>query len=140
VLNYNSTLLGMVMFLFGLLKFFEPFHTWFHLQIATSGLPPLSIPLGIAAELFIGLSLLSASFFRQRLKSLSAPILAVASAGLVMKMAVAIYVHLQPDVPARVLPLGIKPPFIPLAVALLAGLNLVQLFRAPAVARSATGR
>ena len=31
-------------------------------------------------------------------------------------MLVAIYVHLQPGVPSEVLPLGIKPPFIPLFV------------------------
>jgi hypothetical protein len=44
-------------------------------------------------------------------------------------MAVAIYVHLQPEVPASVLPLGIRPPLIPLFFMLLAGLNLFQLYR-----------
>jgi len=34
-------------------------------------------------------------------------------------MLVAVYVHLQPGVPAEVLPLGIKPPAIPLFVLLL---------------------
>jgi len=38
---------------------------------------------------------------------------------LFMQMGVAIYVHLQPQVPAGVLPLGIKPPFIPVSVLLL---------------------
>ena len=110
VLKYNSSFLGTVIFMFGFLKFFEPFHTWFHIQIAKSGLPPLGIPLGIAGEISIGLSLLVASSFRQRIKSLFTPIVALASAGLIVNMAVAIYVHLQPDVPAHVLPLGIKPP------------------------------
>jgi hypothetical protein len=36
------------------------------------------------------------------------------------QMCVAIYVHLQPGVPASVLPLGIKPPVIPGVVLLLA--------------------
>jgi len=129
VLKYNSRFLGTVIFLFGFLKFFEPFHTWFHIQIANSGLPPVGVPLGIAGEISIGLGLLLASSFRQRIKSPSTPILALASAGLIVNMAVAIYVHLQPEVPANVLPLGIKPPFIPLVFALLAGLNLSQLFR-----------
>ena len=129
VLTYNSRFLGTVIFMFGFLKFFEPFHTWFHIQIAKSGLPPLGIPVGIAGEISIGLSLLLASSFRQRIKSLYAPILALASAGLIVTMAVAIYVHLQADVPASVLPLGIKPPFIPVVFVLLAGLNLFQLFR-----------
>ena len=34
-------------------------------------------------------------------------------------MLVAVYVHLQPGVPAEVLPLGVKPPVIPLIVILL---------------------
>jgi hypothetical protein len=38
---------------------------------------------------------------------------------LVSQMAVAIYVHLQPGVPASVLPLGIKAPVIPGVVLLL---------------------
>jgi hypothetical protein len=139
VLKYNSRFLGTVIFMFGFLKFFEPFHTWFHIQIAKSGLPPLGIPVGIAGEISIGLSLLLASSLRQRIKSLSTPILALASGGLIVNMAVAIYVHLQPEVPADVLPLGIKPPFIPLVFVLLAGLNLFQLFRINEHARSVIG-
>ena len=139
VLNYNSRLLGTVIFIFGFLKFFEPFHTWFHVQIARSGLPPLSAPLGIAGEISIGLSLLLASSFRRRIGNLFAPISALASAGLIVTMAVAIYVHLQAEVPADVLPLGIKPPFIPLVFLLLAGLNLFQLFRTNENARPVIG-
>jgi len=129
VLKYNSRFLGTVIFAFGVLKFFEPFHAWFHIQIAKSGLPPLGVPLGIAGEMSIGLGLLLASSFRTKIKSLFTPIVALASAGLIVNMAVAIYVHLQPEVPANVLPLGIKPPFIPLVFMLLAGLNLFELFR-----------
>ena len=140
VLKYNSRFLGTVIFMFGFLKLFEPFHTWFHIQIAKSGLPALGIPVGIAGEISIGLSLLLASFFRQRIKSLFTPILALASAALIVNMAVAIYVHLQPEVPANVLPLGIKPPFIPLIFVLLAGLNLFELFRTNEKARSVIGR
>ena len=139
LLNYNSRFLGAVIFIFGVLKFFEPFDTWFHIQIAKSGLPPLAVPLGIAGEMTIGLSLLLASSYRQRIKSLFTPIVGLASAGLIINMAVAIYVHLQPEVPASVLPLGIKPPLIPLVFLLLAGLNLFQLFRADGSAPSLIG-
>jgi hypothetical protein len=139
VLNYNSRFLGTVILMFGLLKFFEPFDTWFHIQIAKSGLPPLAVPLGIAGEISIGLSLLLASSYRQKNKSLFVPIVGLASAGLIVNMAVAVYVHLQPEVPASVLPLGIKPPFIPLGFMLLAGLNLFQLFRANDSAPSSIG-
>ena len=139
VLTYNSRFLGTVIFTFGFLKFFEPFDTWFHIQIARSGLPPLAVPLGIAGEISIGLGLLLASSYRHPIKSVFAPIVALASAGLMVTMAVAIYVHLQPAVPANVLPLGIKPPFIPLGVMLLAGLNLFQLFRPNEGAPSVVG-
>jgi hypothetical protein len=114
-----------VIFMFGFLKLFDPFKTWFHTQVAKSGLPPFCIPLGMAGEMSVGLSLLLAAVFRARIGSLFKPFVALASAGLIVNMAVAIYVHLQPEVPASVLPLGIKLPIIPLSFALLAGLNLL---------------
>ena len=135
VLKYNSMFLGTAMFMFGVLKFVDPFKTWFHIQIAKSDLPPLSIPLGMAGEMGIGLSLLLATVLRERIRSLSGPVVALASAGLIVNMAVATYVHLQPEVPPGVLPLGIKPPVIPLFFMLLAGLNLFQLYRARESAR-----
>jgi len=46
-------------------------------------------------------------------------ILLLACSSLFLEMLVAIYVHLQPGVPPEVLPLGIKPPVIPLFVVLL---------------------
>jgi len=130
ILRYNSVFLGTVIFMFGFLKFFDPFRTWFHIQIANGGLPPFCIPLGMAAEMSIGLSLLLATVFRERIGSLFRPVVALASAGLIVSMSVAVYVHLQPAVPADVLPLGIKPPVLPLFFMLLAGLNLLQLSRA----------
>lgn len=129
-LTYNSLFLGTAIFVFGFLKFFDPFNTWFHIQIARSGLPPFSVPLGMAGEMSIGLSLLLAIVFRQRIGPLFRLVVALASAGLIVTMAVAIYVHLQLEVPASVLPLGIKPPIIPLFFMLLAGLNLFQLYQA----------
>ena len=128
-LKYNSIFLGTAIFVFGFLKLFDPFNTWFHIQIAKSGLPPFSIPLGMAGEMSIGFSLILAILFRQRLGRLSTLVVAFASAGLIVTMSVAIYVHLQREVPASVLPLGIKPPLIPLFFMLLAGLNLFQLYR-----------
>jgi hypothetical protein len=44
-------------------------------------------------------------------------------------MLVATYVHLQPDVPAEVLPLGIKPPLIPLSFLALSVWELVRVLR-----------
>ncbi|WAC92215.1 hypothetical protein [Mycobacterium sp. Aquia_213] len=129
ILKYNSMFLGVFMFLFGFLKLFEPFRTMFDVQITKSGLPRFSIPMGKAGEMSIGLGLLLASCFRQRIPNLYTPIVFVASAGLIVNMGIASYVHLRPEVPANVLPLGIKPPFIPLFVMFLAAVNLYQLYR-----------
>ncbi|MCV7089364.1 hypothetical protein H7H80_05255 [Mycobacterium interjectum] len=118
--------LGSAMFLFGFLKFFEPFRTWFDVQVTKSGLPRFSIPIGIAGEISIGLSLLSASGCTRKPSNLFGPIVFTASAGLIANMAGATYVHLHPEVPASVLPLKIKPPFIPLFFMFLAAVNLVQ--------------
>ncbi|MEE3063301.1 MAG: hypothetical protein VYA67_04960 [Actinomycetota bacterium] len=129
VLTYNSMFLGSTTFVFGVLKFFEPFRTWFDVQITKSGLPRLSIPVGIAGEISIGLALLSASWFRRKPSNLFRPIVAGASAGLIANMAGATYVHLHPQVPANVLPLKIKPPVIPLLFMSLSAVNLFQLHR-----------
>ena len=129
ILKYNSMFLGATIFMFGVLKFFDPFRTWFDVQITKSGLPRFCIPMGIAGEISIGLSLLSASCFKRKSSNLSGPVLAAASAGLIANMGGATYVHLQPEVPANVLPLKIKPPFIPLFFMLLAAVNLFQLHR-----------
>lgn len=135
ILKYNSVFLGMLMFTFGFLKYFEPFHSWFHVQITKSGLPSLSFPMGIAGEMSIGLTLLLAFGFKNRIGKAFTPIVSLASAGLIANMAVATYVHLQPEVPANVLPLGIKAPFIPLFVMFLAGLNLFRLYKSNANGR-----
>ena len=128
-LKYNSIFLGVFMFSFGFLKLFEPFSAWFDIQITKSGLPRFSIPLAKAGEMAIGLGLLSASCFRRKIPNLYSPVMFATSAGLVINMGVATYVHLRPEVPANVLPLGIKRPFIPLFVMWLAGVNLYQLYR-----------
>ena len=127
------------MFMFGFLKFFEPFKSWFHVQITNSGLPSLGFPLGIAGEISIGLALLLAFGFRNRIGNLFTPIVALASAGLIANMTVATYVHLQPEVPANVLPLGIKAPVLPLFVMFLAGLNLFRLYKSKANNRRQIG-
>lgn len=122
-LKWLSIVLGAWMFLFGFLKLFPPFSVWFDSQIRNSGLPSISLPAGIVSEMLVGLLFLvpwltgAFSLSRRRLGNL------IASPILIAQMLVATYVHLNPNVPANVLPLGIKPPFIPLTVMLLAALN-----------------
>jgi hypothetical protein len=129
ILKYNSMFLGVFMLMFGFLKYFEPFRTMFDVQITESELPQLSVPLGKLAEMAIGFGLLLPACFSRKIPDLYHPIVFVTSAGLVVNMGVATYVHLQPTVPAHVLPLGIKAPFIPLFVMFLAVVNLYLAYR-----------
>ena len=123
-----SLFLGVLMFTFGFLKFFHPIDGWFDVQIQQSHLPHAAILAGKLGEMLTGvLFLLSwlpnwSNTNRQRL-------LLAACLLLFSQMVVAIYVHLQPAVPASVLPLGIKQPFIPVTVLLLGILTAWAVWR-----------
>ena len=101
------------MFLFGILKFFQPFHGWFDVQIQQSHLPHQAILAGKLTEMLTGILFLLPWLWRSLRAKGKNQILLIACFILFTQMVVAIYVHLQPGVPASVLPLGIKPPVIP---------------------------
>ena len=107
------------MFLFGILKFFQPFRGWFDIQVQQSNLPHEAVIAGKLGEMVTG-CLFLLSWLRTSLTAESRDqLVLMACSILVVQMGVAIYVHLQPQVPASVLPLGIKPPVIPVVVLLL---------------------
>lgn len=114
-----SLLLGITMLMFGFLKFFEPFNGWFNTQIQQSHLPHQSILAGKLGEMLTGFLFLLPWLRKQLTTQRRNLLLLAACLLLVVQMVVAIYVHLQPQVPASVLPLGIKPPVIPVTVLLL---------------------
>jgi uncharacterized membrane-anchored protein len=118
--------LGVTIFMFGFLKLFDPFHSWFESQIANSGLPAPSFVTGIAGEIGIGLALLGSFLARRQLAEKRHLIAAAGCLSLIVMMSVATYVHLQPRVPAAVLPLGIKPPVIPLTFLAVAAAGLAM--------------
>jgi hypothetical protein len=118
-----SLFLGVLMFMFGLLKFFHPIDTWFDVQIEQSHLPHEAILAGKLTELATGLLFSLPWFLKSSATKRRDQLLLIASLLLFSQMAVAIYVHLQPEVPASVLPLGVKPPVIPIFVLLLGLLN-----------------
>lgn len=114
-----SLVLGFLMLTFGLLKVINPtIDGWFHVQIQQSHLPHWAILMGKAGEIMTGVL-----FMLPRLRRWTARwegrILLLACSSLFVEMLVAVYVHLHPGVPAEVLPLGVKPPAIPLIVILL---------------------
>lgn len=123
--NSISLFLAISLFLFGVLKFVNPFKTWYQVQVLKSGLGETSYWLGIAGEIFIGILILLTLYFRKRLsKNQFSFSIIVASLAIIVMMMTASYVHLQPDVPASVLPLKIKSPIIPVAFLLLATFNI----------------
>lgn len=123
-LKIMSWILGIFMFSFSSLKLIQPFNGWFHTQLITSGIGDFAFPFGVGTEIITGVILLGALLLKAKTdqKRFFAFILA-GSVLVIFTMITAIYVHLQPGVPASVLPLGIKPPFIPVSVLLLAGVN-----------------
>jgi uncharacterized membrane protein len=104
------------MLTFGFLKFVNPtIDGWFHVQIQQSHLPHAAVLIGKITEIMTGILFLLPRFRPWQAKW-EGRILLIACSSLVLVMLVAVYVHLQPGVPPEVLPLGIKPPVIPLVV------------------------
>lgn len=123
-----SVFLGVFIFMFGFLKFFQPFYGWFEIQIQKSGLPNAAILPGKLAEMVVGVLFLLPWLLRSMAERRKTQVLIVASLGLIVEMLVATYVHLQPEVPADVLPLKIKLPFIPLFVLVLSVFNALTVW------------
>jgi len=124
-----SLLLGIWMFMFGFLKFFQPFSGWFGIQIQQSHLPHEAILAGKIGEMVTGCLFLLPWLRRSLTAKSRVQLLLVACLILVVQMGVAIYVHLQPQVPASVLPLGIKPPVIPGVVLILDLLTALAIWK-----------
>lgn len=130
-----SIFLGVVMFMFGLLKFFQPFSGWFDIQIEQSHLPHEAILAGKVGEMVTGCLFLLPWIGRWLTAKRREQLLLIACLFLFTQMGVAIYVHLQPQVPAGVLPLGIKPPVIPVFVLCLGLLTAFGIWKQRAAAR-----
>jgi len=125
-LKIRSWMLGVFMFMFGVLKLMIPtIGGWFHTQLINSGIGDFAWPFGVGTEIFTGLILLGALIFESKVPFNRFLTLIIFGSVLVVgTMIVAVYVHLQPNVPANVLPLGIKPPFMPVSVLILATANI----------------
>ena len=117
------------MLMFGVLKFFQPIRGWFDLQIQQSHLPHEAILAGKVTEMIVGALFLLPWVWRSLAAKSKDRILLITCFILFTQMVVAIYVHLQPGVPASVLPLGIKPPVIPVIVLLLGLLTAFDVWK-----------
>ena len=125
-----STFLGFSIFMFGILKFVNPFKGWYSVQIMNSGMSESLYWLGIIGEISVGMLFLGSVLFRKKLsKKVFGLTVILASAIAIMIMVMAIRTHLHPNVPANVLPLKIKPPFIPGLFLLLAIADIFLISR-----------
>ncbi|WNJ17065.1 hypothetical protein [Pontibacter sp. G13] len=120
-----SMFLGTSMLVFGILKFIDPFKTWYHTQVVSSGLPlqDFSYWSGQLGEIIVGLLFLYTTLLPQS-NQRTKWIFLTANMLTTVMMLVAVYVHIHPDVPHDVLPLKIKPPIIPLIFGVLPILNV----------------
>ena len=128
-LKVLTLLLGVWMFMFGFLKFFQPIRGWFDVQFQQSHLPHEAILPGKVGEMVVGVLFLLPWLRRSLTVKSKDRILLIACFILVTQMVVAIYVHLQPGVPANVLPFGIKPPVVPVIVLLLGLLTAFDVWK-----------
>jgi len=125
-----SAFLGLSIFVFGILKFVNPFKGWYSVQIMNSGMSESLYWLGIIGEISVGMLFLGSVLFRKKLsKKVFGLTIILASTIAIMIMVTAIRTHLHPNVPANVLPLKIKPPFIPGLFLLLAIADIFLISR-----------
>ncbi|HVU98735.1 MAG TPA: hypothetical protein VHE34_26110 [Puia sp.] len=132
LIKFISWFLGVAMFMFGVLKVLSPtINGWYFIQMKNSGVGAyLPMWAGIGGEIVVGSALLFSLVMDKdvAIKRFQM-IIQLASATILPMMATAIYVHLQPDVPAEVLPLKIKPPILPVFFILLASTNIYLIRR-----------
>ncbi len=121
-----TAVLGFFMLIPGLAKFTEPFKTFIYQHLLLTRFPfPDSMQYVVKfGEAAIGLALLFLAF---RGNSLSdggrRSLFNLSHLAVVVTMIVAIYTHMHPDVPAGILPMEFKPPYLPIFYLLLVGVN-----------------
>lgn len=126
-IHFLAAFLGGSIFVFGILKFIDPFRSWYQTQISSSGLGTAAYWLGIVGEIGVGAMLLLTVINRKKYSTGKHRFMGITSSLLlIIMMVTGIYVHLHPAVPAAILPLKIKPPYIP-AIFLLAALIHLRL-------------
>ena len=120
-------ILGSAMSVFGLLKFVDPFKSFYATQILKSEIPYPIITFwgGQFCEIFAGLVLIyilvsSSNSARKKTTYL----FFLANITIIILMSAAFYVHMHVNVPIDVLPLKIRTPYVPVFFLVLAVLNI----------------
>ena len=107
--------LGVSMFMFGVLKFINPFKNWYTQQILLSDFPlqTLSYWAGQLGEIIVGLGFIIIITNKKINSSAFKLIFYGGNILIIIMMITAFYVHQHPNVPSDILPLKISPPYIP---------------------------
>lgn len=124
-------ILGFIMLMPGLAKFREPFKTFIykHLTLIDFPLPELMQYVVKFSEIGVGLAMLFLAFKGNSIgRPVREKLFYLGNLTIFLMMIVAVYTHLHPDVPADVLPMGFKPPIMPISYIILVIVN-VLLFR-----------
>ncbi|HEV8508662.1 MAG TPA: hypothetical protein VGQ53_24880 [Chitinophagaceae bacterium] len=112
--------------MFGVLKLVNPFKSWYSVQISKSELGQLAYTMGRLGEIAIGTTLILCLLYRRKIPTKAYGWRTNASFfTIIIMMLTAVYVHLRPNIPADVLPLKIKPSYIPVFFLLIALSNIV---------------
>lgn len=123
-----TAILAFFMLVPGFAKFTEPMATKFAAQIENAQLPypTYSFLFAQLGLIIAGLLLLSVLLFWKRFSpSFSTLLFYLGHLLVVPVMSVVFYVHMHPDVPAEILPMGIKPPYISAFLITLAVVNIL---------------
>lgn len=123
----TTGILGLIILIPGLAKFTEPFKTFIYEHLYIIGLPYPEILQHIVklSEIGVGMVLIYLALKSNTLTlKLRNGLFYVSNLAVLIMMFVALYVHLHPDVPADVLPLEIKPPYMPIGYILLVIINV----------------
>jgi len=126
-MKVNLSFLGFFMLIPGLVKFVDPFKTFFIEQIAYTELPfPfLTRVMGQSSEILTGLILFYLVFYSTKInKELFGKLFYFSHLMLVIILSVALYVHFHPAVPAEILPFEEKKPFLTVAMLIGVALNI----------------
>src|SRR5690606_32646244 len=95
--------LAIAMFMFGILKFVNPFKGWYTVQIVNSGLAQISYSMGIMGEIAVGVTLFFCLINGQRIsKKLYIFLTTLSLLTIIIMMLTGVFVHLHPNVPADV--------------------------------------
>ena len=122
-----TSIIAIFMLFPGTVKFFDPFKTMFTDQITKSELPfpAVSYWAGQLGEISVGLLLFGLLLFERKfIPVITNKIFYLGNFIVAVIMVVSIYVHMHPNVPADILPLEEKFPFLSILILFLVGSNL----------------